>query len=316
MPFLFAVIILLTTSLEACANSPHSTTSTTTPNTHSLQVGGASLDVLFSDDISETKKADFLVWIETSANTVSQYYGTFPVKQAGINIIGIDDHGIRTGRAMPGTEYPQVLVWVGRETAKATLETDWVMIHEMIHLATANLGRQHRWFEEGLSVYLESISRAQIGAIKPENIWPEFVRRMPHGQLTDTDKGLSVTARWGRTYWGGAVFFLMADMRIREVSDNALSLADALKRSVADGLTMNTDASIETLISVMDQALPSPEMSKLYKKYALDATPFPLDELWAQLGVDAQSPERLSDLAPLACIRKAITSHNTKPCKS
>lgn len=314
MPFLFAVILLLTASLEACANAPQSTTSTTTQNTRSLQLGDTRLEVLFSDDITEEKKADFLVWIEKSANTVHQYYGTFPVKQAGITIIGTDDHGVRTGRAMQGVEYPQVLVWVGRDTAKTTLATDWVMIHEMIHLATANLDRKHRWFEEGLSVYLESISRAQTGALEPANIWPEFVKRMPNGQLNSTDKGLSVTTRWGRTYWGGAVFFLLADMRIREVSNNAFSLVDALKAPISEGLTMNTDAKIETVISAMDQVLPSPEMSKLYKKYALEATPFPLDELWVGFGVDINSPDLFNDLAPLACIRKAMTIQDNKPC--
>lgn len=312
---LLVVLTLLTLSLDACAShSQESQSSSSISSPLTLKVGGATLEVLYSDDIPDAQKDKLLSWVERSAKTVSQYYGAFPVKQAGVALIGTDETGVSTGRAMQGTQRPQILVWVGREVSASTLLADWVMIHEMIHLATASLNRKHRWFEEGLSVYLESVSRAQSGALLAEGVWREFFKRMPHGQLQGTDKGLSINTRWGRTYWGGAIFFLMADIRIRETSNNAFSLSDAVKKIVSAGLTMNTNADILTLIRLMDDALPSAEVSKLYRSYALEARPFPLKTIWEQLGVNPKDKTPFNDLAPLACIRKAITNQDATRC--
>lgn len=316
MPILIALIFLLILSIEVSANTARDKIPlSTTPNSRLLTVGGSTLDVLFSDDIPEAQKNNLTMWVKQSANTVTHYYGSFPVKQAGITLIGTDDSGVSSGRAMQGTQSPQILVWVGRDVSTDTLASDWVMIHEMIHLATASLNPKHRWFEEGLSVYLEAISRAQIGALDRAGIWREFVQRMPHGQLQGDDKGLSENTRWGRTYWGGAVFFLIADIHIRERSNNMYSLSDAVKGIVSSGLTMDTSSDIQTVLRVMDDALPSPELIKLYKEYALQANPFPLKEIWQQLGINVKTDATFNDLAPLACIRKAITLPYTLRCK-
>ncbi len=309
-----ALILLSSLSFSACANTIETTNPPPEPNEQTIHIGDSTLDILFSDNIPDSIRPEFLAWISRSAETVSHYYDRFPVERAGINIIGVDEPGVRTGRAMQGTESPQLLVWVGIGTSPKTLESDWVMVHEMIHLATATLERRHRWLEEGLSVYIESISRAQTGELEPSRVWREFAKRMPNGQLRSADKGLDFTPRWGRTYWGGAVFFLLADIKIRDSTNNEYSLADALKNVLVKGLTMNTNVSIDTLIQTMDEALPSPEIGPLYEQYARQASPFPLEKMWKNLGVDLSGSEPFNDNAPLACVRQALTSSEATPC--
>ena len=59
-----------------------------------------------------------------------------------------------------------------------------------------------------------SRSRARAGLIQPEQVWADLVRRLPQGLPAAGDQGLDVTHTWGRTYWRGALFCLLADIDI------------------------------------------------------------------------------------------------------
>src|SRR5205085_2418134 len=109
------------------------------------------------------------------------------------------------------------------------LDSDWRMTHEIIHLAFPNMADEHRWIEEGISTYVEPVARAQAGQLPPEAVWKEFARDMPQGQPDSGDQGLDNTHTWGRTYWGGALFCLAADVQIREKTSNRKGLRDALR---------------------------------------------------------------------------------------
>ena len=52
---------------------------------------------------------------------------------------------------------------VGRDVTPAQLMDDWVLVHEMTHLALPDMGETQSWFSEGLAVYVEGIARVQAG---------------------------------------------------------------------------------------------------------------------------------------------------------
>ena len=58
---------------------------------------------------------------------------------------------------------------------------------------------------------------------------------MPKGLPAAGDRGLDYTPTWGRTYWGGALFCLLADIDIRKRTSNRFGLQDALRAIVAAG---------------------------------------------------------------------------------
>ncbi len=68
-----------------------------------------------------------------------------------------------------------------------------------------------------------------------------MVRDMPKGNPQPGDEGLDRTHTWGRTYWGGAQFCLLADVTIREQTHNRKGLQDALRAIVAAGGTIDQD---------------------------------------------------------------------------
>ncbi len=180
--------------------------------------------------------------------------------------------------------------------------------HEMVHLAFPTQEDQHHWIEEGQAVYIEPIARARIGELTPEKIWGDMIRDMPQGQPAKGDQGLDHIHSWGRTYWGGAIFCLLADVQIRERTHNQKGLEDALRAVLAEG-NIQAEWPLERAIAIGDQATGVPVLHELYEQMKATPVTVDLDALWKKLGVNAVNGHVVfDDSAPLAGVRKAIIS--------
>jgi hypothetical protein len=179
----------------------------------------------------------------------------------------------------------------------------------MIHLALPNVTQDHIWLAEGIAVYVESIARVQAGHLRPEKIWHEFARDMPQGMPQTGDGGLEGTNSWGRTYWGGAVFCLLADVELRKRSGNKIGLQVALRGIVAAGGTHNKDWPIDRILAIADKSVGMPVLSQLYERMGVAPYEPDLKQLWTDLGiVDSPEGARFDDHATLANVRRAITA--------
>src|SRR5258708_33685141 len=94
---------------------------------------------------------------------------------------------------------------------------------------------RYEWVEDGLDTYVEPIARAQAGQLSEEKVWGDMVEGLPQGLPAAGDQGLDHTHTWGRTYWGGAMFFLLADVKVREQTANHFGLQDALRAILNHG---------------------------------------------------------------------------------
>lgn len=198
---------------------------------------------------------------------------------------------------------------VGSKSTEDDLVRDWKAVHEMVHLALPDVAQRHLWLAEGLAVYVESIARVQAGDLTEAKIWGEFARDMPKGLPEDGDRGLDFTHTWGRTYWGGAIFCLEADVEIRKRTDNRLGLQDALRGILAAGGSHEQDWPIERILNVADAATGTSVLAELYAKMRDRPGTDDLDDLWRQLGVSAAGGRASFDqAAPHAKIREAITA--------
>ena len=102
---------------------------------------------------------------------------------------------------------PFTRISIGQNTTPQEFDEDWMMTHEMVHMAFPDIAgnsREHHWIEEGMATYIEPIARAQIGTLPVDRVWADMARYMPQGLPQDGDQGLDNTHSWGRTYWGGA----------------------------------------------------------------------------------------------------------------
>src|SRR5204862_508621 len=66
-------------------------------------------------------------------------------------------------------------------------------------------------------------------------LWGGLAHGLPQGQPRDGDRGLDHTPTWGRTYWGGAMFCLLADVEMRRRSAGRAGLQQALQGLGAAG---------------------------------------------------------------------------------
>jgi hypothetical protein len=252
-----------------------------------------------------------LDWVSTGARAVSAYFGRFPVSRARIEI------GMATGRRggrISGVTYGEggvrSRVTVAPHVTAQELTDDWVMTHEMVHYGFPSMQRQHNWIEEGSATYIEPIARVAVGNLTATRVWGDMVRDMPQGLPAAGDQGLDNTHTWGRTYWGGALFCLLADVEIRRQSGTRKGLVDALRAINRAGGTIEVDDwPLERALLVGDKATGTKALMTLYGQMAAKPMPVDLPDLWRQLGVRREAGQVTFDHdAPLARVREAISS--------
>ena len=273
-----------------------------------MQLGGSTICVVI-DDAKLSKQQPLLrTWIDRSAHIVADYYGQFPAPLLVMRLQGMDGSGVGGGRTTNDSGL-MIQMRVGRETKADTLASDWVLVHEMVHLALPEVGRRHAWLAEGLATYVEGVARAQYGNRDIADVWAENRHSMPMGLPQSGEGGMDQTPTWGRTYWGGALYCLQSDVAIREQTANRVGLQTALRAILKETGGYAFDADIAEVLRIGDTATGTHVMYGLYQQIRASAQTPNLDVLWTLLGVpNDPKTQPFDDRAPLAAIRIAITA--------
>jgi len=299
----------------ACSQSPDvALAAEATPEVaaRELTVDGVRLRVERGSGEFDAGTDALLSWVRRSAGIVAAYYGGFPTQRATIELRPGPGAGVQGGSTYANPD-ALIRVRVGRGVTAAQLESDWVMVHEMTHLALPDVGPEHAWLSEGLATYVEGIARVQAGNRSEEDVWTEELRQMPRGLPQQGDEGLDRTHTWGRTYWGGAMFCLMADVDIRRRTHDAKGLQDAVRSIARASGGLKAEWPIERVLATGDRAVGTTSLEDLYARMKDSAYAPDLPALWRELGVLADGDGvRLTDEAPLAGVRHAIMT-GTKP---
>ncbi len=272
-----------------------------------LTLANATIDIAFAPGTLELSRDQVLNWITASAQAVGSYYGRFPVRHVRLLLTPFRGAGVRSGTTFGGQD-PLIKVSLGEFTSEPMLQRDWVMTHEMVHLAFPSVPHMHHWIEEGIATYVEPLARYATGQLSAETVWHDLVEGLPKGLPGPGDKGLDHTPTWGRTYWGGALFCLLADIEIRQRTQDHCGLQDALRAIVAVGGTMQVAWPLVRAFEAGDQATGVPVLMELYNR--MKATPVDTDlvDLWQRLGVKVRDDTVVfHDDALLAAVRRAIT---------
>jgi hypothetical protein len=137
---------------------------------------------------------------------------------------------------------------------------------------------------------------------------------MPQGLPGPGDHGLDGTHEWGRVYWGGELFFLLADLSVRQKSGGTRSLDDALRAVARTGANVEQFWPMDRVLEECDRATDTRVFHELYDRLALAPGTEDLDALWRRLGIRRDgSTVRFDDGAPMAQVRRAITAISTLP---
>jgi len=285
--------------------------------TDEIKVGGSNVQVDFAAGPLDIAKVAILAHVQAAVSAVATYYGRFPVDRARVLVMPVAGRqGILQGttwggiRGVPGF----TRIRIGEHTTQADLTEDWMMTHELVHMAFPSMPDDQHWIEEGLATYVESIARGMTGELSARQIWSDMARDMHQGEPAAGDEGLDHTHTWGRTYWGGALFCLVADIEIRRETNNRKGLQDALRAIVAHGGTIDYDWTLPQALAIGDQATGTQVLTRMYAEWKDKPVTVDLPALWKELGIQS-TPQGIEFVgnAPEAKIREAITITKGEP---
>ena len=277
------------------------------PTTERLHAGKSTVELAIADGSVDLGRPAVVEWIQTAVLAVETFYGHFPVSEARIEVQPVDGresvfNGVTWGRAPTLTK-----ISVGEHITQAALDADWVATHELVHLAFPSVPRRNHWIEEGLSTYIEPLARLHTKQITEDVFWRDMIRDMPQGLPKQGDRGMDNTHTWGRTYWGGAIYCLQADVAIRERTSNKKGLQHALRGILEKVGSIQVDVEIEPVLAAGDKATGTTVMMELYGRLKDQPQPMDLGELWKSLGVSWRDDRvTYNDKARLAATRRAI----------
>jgi hypothetical protein len=245
-------------------------------------------------------------WIDVRVHAVASYYGRFAAPHAALLVLYTPGRDLGGGSTM-GQGGASVMVSLGEKSTQAALDDDWILVHELVHVSFPNVGSP--WVEEGLASYVEPLIRARAGLISPDHLYRDLIEGLPQGQPQAGDHGLDHTDTWGRRYWGGALYWFLADVAIRKSTGNTHSLDGALQRIVAQGGNVSVTWSVDRALEEGDRDAGGTVLRDLRHKLGDAAVTTDLDALWNELGVHLVAGKVVyDDAAPLAAIRRSIAA--------
>lgn len=274
---------------------------------HALDIAGSHVTLAIAPVPFAMGEADIESWVAEASRAVAAYYRRFPVER--LLLMVVPARGQHLSGFTLGEGGASILLRLGTTVSSTMAKSHWVLTHELMHLGFPTLRRNHLWMEEGMAVFGEPLVRVRAGMVDQAVLWSEWLEQGPLGLPRPGEGGLETTHTWARTYWGGAVFWLVADVTLRERTGNARSADDVLRALVAAGGNVTRRWQMEEVLQVADGAAGIPVFSELFHSMAEAPGAPDLPALFRKLGVSLHDGTVVyDDAAPLAAIRRAMVS--------
>ena len=268
-----------------------------------LDLAGATVQVALLGAPLAMGDAATVDWIRDSAACVASLFGRFPADATVFVVPVAGASHVVFGRVMSLSGASVVLLF-GSATPASDKPREWVVVHELFHLGCPSFVDEGHWLEEGLATYYEPILRARAGWMSEDDLWAHFREEMARGLRKEGEPpSLEERDDIDSTYWGGALFALLADVRIRELTGGARSLDDVLRAVLARDGNATHAALVADFVRVGDEATGTTALAELYASWVLQGENVDLDALWQKLGVERG---RLRGDAAQAGLRRAI----------
>jgi hypothetical protein len=280
-----------------------------------LDFRDARIDVVFLGAPLAMGDAAALEFIRQSGLRIVSLFGGFPVN-ATVFVVPVPGASeVVFGRVL-SLAGASVALLFGGETPASGVRDNWVVVHELFHLGCPSFGGEGRWLEEGMATYYEPILRERAGWMTEAALWTHFVREMPRGlRRSDDPPSLEDRDDIDSTYWGGALFALLADVQSRAATGNARSLDHVMRLLLRRMGGATNIAHLTDFLRTAEEATGAREVNAVYDSWAVRGQNVDLEALWARLGITGTEEARtqgslvtLRDDAPLASIRRAIAA--------
>lgn len=279
---------------------------------HTSRVEGAELTAVLLDGALKMDEAAVSSWVDDAARCVATLYGRFPVPRASIFLVPIPAASEPVFGRVLSLGGSSVLVLTGEDSDGSKMHDDWILVHEMVHLGFPTFQNEGRWLDEGMATYYEPVLRTRIGWRDKTDLWRGLAREMQRG-LANKGEPLALEKRTtlDGIYWGGALFVMMADVRIREATRGKLSLDDVVRGILSKGGDGEHVWTVAETMRAGDELSGTKVLSEMYQRYVIEGAQVDLEAELRALGVDRTGEGdvvTIHDDRPRSWIRQKIVS--------
>jgi hypothetical protein len=267
----------------------------------------ARLEVIVLGDVHYAMSDEAIAsWIQDAAHATSALFGRFPVDRATVFVVpsrGEDEVVFGKVLSLAGAS---IVVLLGDRMESRARHDDWVLVHELIHLGFPTFRGEGRWLGEGLATYLEPLARARAGWITEAEVFRQFAQNMPRAYLAQSrDVGLGARTDVDGIYWGGALFALAADVRIREQTRGAKSLEDVMRALIERGGDATRVWTVSEVLALSDRVTGTTVMTEMVERHVVHAEKIDHAALMSSLGL-VDGAESFDDSTSLSWVRKSL----------
>lgn len=292
--------------------------------------GVATID--WRSDFSLEEKNFLRQWLNKATHTASQLAGKFPREKSRIVIERAGGRRLTSRWPVPWGQTLRrgldgVLFQVNLEKTMNDYVGDWTAPHEFSHLFIPYPGQADIWLSEGFASYYQNILMAREGIYSPQTAWQKlyegFVRAEGDRNSNHTLREVSRERRRYRAtmriYWSGALYFLEADIAIRQATNNTRSLDWVLDQYINCCRHQQERWTGEQMVESFDEIVGDIDgldkvFSKLYERYTTSMRIPDARPLLSQLGINIENEKVVFSNEPtLAAFRHDFTRARLSP---
>jgi len=204
-----------------------------------LAVADGTFLIDWRGDFTPEQQTKLEIWLNAAGEAIALVHGELPRP-----VIRIAMQPYPASTAVPFARVlrqdPQgVLFYINPDRPLEEFISDWTAYHELAHLFIPYPGMPDIWFSEGLASYYQNIVQYRAGLLTEAQARQKLLDGFERGRLESQHAALTLTQlseemrerhAYMRVYWSGALYFLEADLALRDAtrSDQQFNSLDAV----------------------------------------------------------------------------------------
>ena len=262
-----------------------------------MPAGNGVLLIDWRGDFTAAQKAKLRVWLAAMCETVTRLHGELPRPEIRLALQPYPaSSAVPFARVLRNT--PEgVLFYINPDKPLADFVNDWTAYHELSHLFIPYPGMDDIWFSEGLARYYQNVLQYRAGLLTAAQATGKLRAGFERGRADTRNASLSLgelspvmreQLAFMRVYWSGALYFLEADIELR--NSTRFTLDDVLRGFGECCLTEERDWTGLELAAEFDRIAATNLFVPLYEQYEASMAIPAYTELLASPQMDAILP--------------------------
>ncbi len=261
-------------------------------------------------------------YAEHSLCLLQAAYGRLPVRHLQMLLVPLPgrQRAVLFGQVYRGG-LGGIQLLVDPERPWSEFADNWIAPHEFTHLMHPYLGDDSRWLSEGLASYQQNAILARAGLISATTAWTKLLAGFDRGRdrelqatLPEASENMHRADAYMPVYWGGAAFWLEAELAL--IEQKQINLDQVLARFRGCCLPASEDWSGPRFLAALDRLSGSSVFTETARNY-WHRRGFPdLDATLQRLGIELQD-KRLEldpDPAKTALRNRLLRASKRHPC--